>query len=267
MVNPWLIGGLAALFGIGAATVRNFEHAAARDLASKLDGDRKVVKLDVTYPGILSPGLGEVGTATIHASHFRCEGLPLFTEPKRSHKGSIEWLKLDLQDFYLRDLRCERFSAAIPKCRFDFALAASKRKIRLSKSGLGEGSVQIKVQDLAPYILKKYAEIKRVSVTVDGNWVRVQGYGQFLVLNATFDVKAHIGTNGGQLLLTDCIVRIDDKVPDADSEKALIDTLNPVIDFAKDLDLYDAVDAQKVWIEGDSIFVTGKVKIPDSPEG
>lgn len=267
MVNPWLIGGLAALFGFGAATVRNFEHAAARELASKLEGEQKVVRLDVTYPGILSPGLGEVGTATIHASHFKCEGLPLFTEPKRSKKGSIEWLKLDLRDFYLRDLRCERFSAEIPKCRFDFALAASQRKIRLSKSGVGEGTVEIKVGDLAPYILKKYAEIKRVSVTIDGNWIRVQGYGQFLVLNATFDVKAHLGTNGGQLILQDSIVRIDDKVPDAGSEKALIDTLNPVIDFAKDLDLYDAVEAKKVTIKGDSIFVTGKVKIPDLPEG
>lgn len=266
MTNPWLLGGIAALFGIGAATVRGFESSASKEIASKLEGDHKQVRLSVTYPGLLSPMLGEVGTATIKASQFRTEGLPLFTEPKRSKKGTIQLLKLDLSDFYLRDLRCEHFYAEIPECRFDFALAASKRRIRLSKSGLGTGSVEIKVRDLAPYILKKYAEIKSVEVTTDGRWIRVQGYGQFLVLNAGFDVKARLTTNGKQLLLSDCIIRIDNKETDADSEKALIDTLNPVIDFAKDLDLYDAVDAKDVKISGESITVTGSVKIPDLPE-
>jgi len=265
MTNPWLLGGLAALFGIGAATVRGFEHSAAREIASKLEGEHKEVSLSVTYPGLFSPVIGEVGTATIKASRFRCEGLPLFTEPSRSKKGTIQMLRLDLSDFYLRDLRCERFLANIPGCRFDFALAASKRQIRLSKSGLGTGTVELKVKDLAPYILKKYAEIKSVEVTTDGHWVRVQGYGQFLVLNASFDIKARLTTNGGQLLLSDCIIRIDNKETDPESEKALIDTLNPVIDFAKDLDLYDAVDAKSVEILGNTIKVTGSVKIPDLP--
>lgn len=266
MTNPWLLGGLVALFGFGAATVRDFERSAAREIASKLEGDRKKVELRVSYPGLLSPALGEVGTATIKASQFRCEGLPLFTEPKRSKKGTIQLLKLDLSDFYLRDLRCERFEASIPGCRFDFALASSKRMVRLSKSGVGPGTVVLKVKDLAPYILKKYAEIKTVEVTTDGTWVRVKGTGVFLVLNAEFDVKARITTNGSQLLLSDCIIRIDNKEPDSESQQALINTLNPVIDFAKDLDLYDAVVASEVRVQGDTITVTGKVKIPDFPE-
>ena len=266
MTNPWLLGGLATLFGFGAATVHNFERAAAQEIGSKLIGDHKKVSLSVTYPGFLSPALGEVGTATITASAFRCEGLPLFTEPKRSKKGTIDLLRLRLSDFYLRDLRCERFTAEIPNCRFDFALAASQRKVRLSKSGLGTGTVELKVKDLAPYILKKYREIRTVEVTTEGNWVRVKGFGQFLVLSADFDVKAHIVTDGGHLLLTDCIIRIDNKETDADSQQSLINTLNPVIDFAKDLDLYDAVDAKTVQILGDTIVVTGRIKIPDVPE-
>lgn len=266
MTNPWLLGGIAALFGIGALTIRNFEHAAAKEIGSKLVGDHKVVSLRVSYPGLLSPLLGEVGTATISASNFRCEGLPLFTEPKRSKKGTINLLKLNLSDFYLRDLRCERFTAEIPNCRFDFALAASKRQVRLSRSGMGSGTVELKVKDLAPYILKKYAEVKTVEVTTDGDWVRVRGFGQFLVLSANFDIKAKITTNGSQLILTDSIIRIDNKETDSESQKSLINTLNPVIDFAKDLDLYDAVDAKSVQVVGDTIKVTGRVKIPDLPE-
>lgn len=266
MANPWLLGGIAVLFGIGASMVREFEGAAAREIAGKLEGDHKKVSLHVTYPGLLSPALGEVGTATIRASQFRCEGLPLFTEPTRSRKGSIKHLQLDLSDFYLRDLRCSRFTADIPGCRFDFALAASQKKIRLSKSGLGTGTVELLVEDLAPYILKKYREIKAVEVSTDGKWVRVKGSGDFLVLKADFDVKAHLTTNGGQLLLSDAIIRIDNKSTDADSEAALMNTLNPVIDFAKDLDLYDAVFARKVEIQGNKILVTGDVKIPDLPK-
>ncbi len=266
MTNPWLLGGIAVLFGLGGATVRNFERAAARDIGSKLEGDHKHVSLKVTYPGLLSPVIGEVGTATISASQFRCEGLPLFTEPKRSKKGTIDLLKLNLTDFYLRDLRCERFTAEIPNCRFDFALAASQRKVRLSKSGLGTGTVELKVADLGPYILKKYGEIKSVEVTSEGDWIRVKGFGQFLVLTANFDLKAKIVTNGSQLLLTDCIVRIDNKETDAAGQQNLINTLNPVIDFAKDLDLYDAVDARSVQIVGDKILVKGLVKIPALPE-
>ena len=79
-------------------------------------------------------------------------------------------------------------------------------------------------------------------------------------------MKAHVITNGTQLLLSDCIIRIDNKETDADSQQALINTLNPVIDFAKDLDLNDAVEAKKVQILGDTIKVTGRVKIPDLPE-
>ena len=174
-------------------------------------------------------------------------------------------LRLDLSNFYLRDLRCEHFRADIPDCRFDFALAASAKKIRLSKSGIGPGTVDLSIRDLAPFILKKYHEIKTVEVSVDRDWVRVKGYGQFLIFNANFDVMAHLTTNGTQLILTDCIVRIDNKETDPDSQKALIETLNPVIDFAKDLDLYDAVFARRVEILGNTIKVSGDVKIPDLP--
>lgn len=265
LVNPWLFGGLAVLFGIGSATIRNFESAAARDIGSKLEGDSKIVRISASYPGLLSPAIGEVGTAKIEASHFSCEGLPLFTEPKRSKKGSIQKLEIDLRDFVLRDLRCEAFHAEIPNCRFDFALAASQKKIRLSRSGLGTGTVDILVRDLAPFIKKKYAEIREVEVSEDHGWIVVKGKGQFLVLNATFEVKARVGTNGKQLLLKDSIVRIDGKEPDEESTNALLNTLNPVIDFARDLDLYDAVDAKSVEVHDYRIQVQGRVKIPDLP--
>ncbi len=262
-MNPWLIGGFFLLTG---ATLKGFERDAAREIASKLEGDQKQVSISVTYPGLLSPAIGEIGVATISASHFRTEGLPFFTEPKRSQKGSVKELRLKLTDFYLRDLRCESFTASIPNCRFDFALARSKRQIRLSKSGVGPGEVRILIKDLAPFILKKYPEIQEVTVAPEGDRVRVKGRGQFLILNASFDILARVGTDGGTLRLEDCSIKMNDEKPDKASEEALISTLNPVIDFAKDLDLLDAVRAESVKVSGTAVVVSGQVKIPEMPK-
>ncbi|MDH4388401.1 MAG: hypothetical protein QE269_06705 [Fimbriimonas sp.] len=261
-MNPWLIGGFFILTG---ATLKGFERDAAREIAAKLEGDQKQVSINVTYPGLLSPAIGEIGVATISASKFRTEGLPFFTEPKRSQKGTVKELRLKLTDFYLRDLHCDSFTASIPNCRFDFALARSKRKIRLSRSGIGPGEVRILIKDLAPFILKKYPEIQEVTVEPEGEKVRVKGRGQFLILNASFDILARVGTDGATLRLEDCRIMMNGEKPDQASEQALINALNPVIDFAKDLDLLDAVRAERVQVINNAVIVSGQVKIPEMP--
>lgn len=259
--NPWLLGGIAALFGAGAILVRDFERAAAKDIRGKLQGDQAYVHLKVSYPGLLSPAIGEIGTAKIIAGKFKCDGLPLYTEPKRSKKGTIESLELELTDFVLRDLRCESFRAQIPNCRFDFALARSKKQVRLSQSGIGSGTVEILAKDLPPFILKKYREIKSVEVSLDEGRVRVKGRGEFLVLTADFEISARLVTNGAQLLLKDAVVRLDGKPADADSQEALMNAINPIIDFDRDLDLYDSVLAKEVDVLSDRIKVSGDVKV------
>ena len=160
----------------------------------------------------------------------------------------------------------DSFTASIPNCRFDFALARSKRKIRLSRSGTGPGEVRILIKDLAPFILKKYPEIQEVTVEPEGDRVRVKGRGQFLILNASFDILARVGTDGGTLRLEDCRIMMNGEKPDQASEQALINTLNPVIDFAKDLDLLDAVRAERVQVINNAVIVSGQVKIPEMPK-
>jgi hypothetical protein len=265
-MSPWLLGGVAALFGIGVLTVNDFERAAKNDIANALQGENKKVGVVVRYPNVLSPALGEASSVTIKASQFSTEGLPFFTEPKRSQKGKINHLKLELTDFYLRDLHVESLIADIPDCRFDFAYAKKSKKIRLSRSGSGTSTVRIQVADLAPFILKKYAEIKDVTVATEGEWVRVKGSGQFLIFNAAFDVKAHIKTDGERLFLADAEILFDGKKGDQAGQDTLMQTLNPVVDFAKDLDLLDAVEAKKVEILGSVIQVTGNIKVPIKPQ-
>ena len=83
--------------------------------------------------------------------------------------------------------------------------------------------------------------------------------------NASFDVLARVGTDGATLRLEDCRIMMNGEKPDQASEQALINALNPVIDFAKDLDLLDAVKAETVLIKNDAVVVRGQVKIPEMP--
>ena len=70
-------------------------------------------------------------------------------------------------------------------------------------------------------------------------------------------------TDGDRLYLDQATVRLDGKEPDPTSRELLLKTLNPVIDFPKDLDLLDAVKAEKIEIQKDFIVIHGKVKIPN----
>ncbi|PMY18355.1 hypothetical protein C1X37_33915, partial [Pseudomonas sp. FW305-3-2-15-A-R2A1] len=85
---------------------------------------------------------------------------PLFVEPKRSKRGWVRKLSLDLSDFTLNGLRVERLAATIPDCNFDMSLAAREKRIRVSKSGTGSGEVVVLAADLERFVLKKFREIK-----------------------------------------------------------------------------------------------------------
>ncbi len=265
----WLIGLAAGVFVIGGSEVRRFERDAARDIASLLQSSENAkkpeVKVSASYPGLLSPAFGEVDTASVVASGFSTQGLPLFTEPNRSKAGRIDFLNLSLRDFSLRGLRVERLEAKIPNCRFDLGYAQRKRKIRLSKSGIGEGRVEILLKDLEKFIPMKFVEIIRCSAKVTGNKLSIEGDGKFLLLEGRFSVSGEIAWSGTKILLKAAKITFDGKPMDPISEEGLLQVLNPVIDLDADLGLYDAVDLTRVELLADRIVATGKTKIPDLP--
>lgn len=261
-MNPWIFGGALFFLG-GVLLVSDFERAAAKDIAEQLHGDQKKVQVSANFPGILSPVIGEIGTATINASNFETMGLPLYTEAWRSKSGTIETLKINLKDFVLSGLHCQSLTASIPNCRFDFPLAKRSKKMRLSQSGTGSATVVLSLSDIETFVKKKFPELKEVHIRTDYDWVELTGKGQFLILSANYLVKAKLKTDGDRLYLDQATVRLDGKEPDPTSRELLLKTLNPVIDFPKDLDLLDAVKAEKIEIQKDSIVIQGRVKIPN----
>lgn len=260
--------GLIVLFGLGEAEVRRFERRAAADIAAQLDGPDKRVRVRSSLTAPLSAAWGDIRRVEIEASRFSTDGLPLFTEPDRSTKGRIGELTLKLRDFRLRGLAIERLDATIPGCRFDHALALSRRQIRLSRSGEGQGSVRVRQEHLEMWIVDKFVEIKRAKVTLADGRAVVEGYGEFLVIATDFRVDARIeAPDGRRLFLVDADITFDGRPADPLSSRALLQTLNPVVDLDEGLGLFGAIDVAEIRIGHGYLEAFGKTRIPIRAEG
>lgn len=266
-LNPWVLAWLVGLlYGAGARELRRFESFAASDIRSKLEGPAVQVDVHAQPAGLVGAAWGELASVTIHASNFSTPGLPLFTEPERSKKGSVRRLDIVLDNFTLAGLRIDHLEASIPNCRFDFALALRKHQIRLSKSGIGAGYVRILEKDLEAFILAKFHEIKRATVRIDKHKVFVEGYGEFLIVKTNFLVIANLEpVDGTKLALSDAYILFDDRKADPAAAKALLDTLNPVVDLSKDLNLLDAIKIKRLRMLNGVLEAWGDTKIPDMP--
>ena len=267
-MNPLL---LLALFGFGLgfgdAEISKFERLAAAEILSRLSGDSARVQVDVVPDG-LAVAWGSLTRATITASDFSLTELPLFTEPERSQAGRLGELRLRLYDFELRGLRIKELRADIPGCRYDFGLARSERTFRLSKSGVGTGSVKILEQDLADYIVMKYAEVKSATVKVYNDVVWVEGYGEFLIFKTEFAIIAKLtAVEGTKLDLTDAKIYFNWRRADPAGAQALLDLLNPVIDLDEDLNLHGAISVGSIRLRDGVLLIEGDTKIPVRPKG
>lgn len=258
----------AILIGLGIfgqSEEKRFESLAAKDIDARLQGIDKLVRVNVRPSGFEALS-GRLESASIFASDFSLRELPLFTEPDRSQSGKIDLLQLRLSRFKLRGLRIEELSADIPDCRYDFGLARSQKQIRLSRSGVGSGTVRINENDLAEYLVEKYSEIKSCKVKVYNDVVWVEGYGEFLIVKTNFAVIAKISVEDGvKLNLSDAKIYFDWRRADSFSGSGLLKTLNPVVDLEKDLGLFDAVYVESVRLRDGVLEAKGKTKIPVKP--
>lgn len=262
----WPLAALGLAFGLGAREVRRFERLAAEDIAATLSGDSKKVSVKSELNGIIGGALGDLKRVTIRARTFSTAGLPLFTEPGLAANGKVRELRIELDDFVLGNLRVEHLEATIPECRFDYNLAVRKKKIRLSRSGTGVGRVRLLEKDLEAFILKKYREIKRVSVRIEKDRAFVSGYGEFLVIQTEFDVIARLTpVDGSKLMLTDAKVFFGERFTDQAVRDIVVQTLNPVVDLDKDLNLHGAIRVEGLTLQNGVLEAWGRTKIPDRP--
>jgi hypothetical protein len=258
------LGLFGGLFHLANSQVRAFEISAASDISSKLQGEGRQVSVRAEVgPEVV---WGDVHSVRIDATHFSTSGLPLYTESKRSHRGLVRQLHLDLRDFSLRNLHIERLSADIPNCRFDFPLAVDHRKIRLSQSGTGIGEVVIGEKDLEKFILSKFSEVKQVSVKIDKDKVFVEGFGEFLIVQTNFSVVARLDAqDGDKLVLTHSRILFDGQIADEAAKQAILGTLNPVVDLNQDLSLFGAIQVERIVLRDGLLMASGPIRIPELP--
>ena len=265
-MTPLLFGILGiGLFSAAREEVRKFERDAATEIAAKLEGADK----HVTVRAKVGPEavFGDVHSVRIEARNFITRGLPLYTEPKRSQKGRIGTLDLELRDFELSKLRVARFAAVLKDSRFDFALAARHRQVRLSRSGVGPGEVCVTQEALADFIRFKFPEVKEVKVTLDRGQIVVEGFGEFLFLSTHFWLAARLEPRGGdQMVLAFPHLLLDGKPADEASRDALIGVLNPVVDLSRDLKLYGAIEVREINVQKGQLIARGPTRIPDLPD-
>jgi hypothetical protein len=264
----WALAGLGLLFGFGAREVKRFEDLAAKDIAATLEGPEKQVKVRSELNGFVGGALGDLRRVTISARNFSTPALPLFVEPELSAKGKVRELKIVLEEFELAGLRVERLEAAIPDCRFDYDLALRKKKIRLSRSGVGEGRVRLREKDVESFLLEKLREIKRVELRLDRERAFVKGYGEFLVVHTEFEVIARLAPlEGNKIVLAEAKVFFGEHPADEEVKGLILDTLNPVVDLDEDLKLYGAVTLEGLSLQNGILEAWGRTRIPARPQG
>jgi hypothetical protein len=258
------LGLLLLGLGISAASAEadRFERRAAEDISARLRGvDRQVnVKINPTLTW------GKVKSASITASDFELDELPLYTDPEGSTRGSLDLLSLRLTDFRLGGLLIDELSTDIYGSRWD-TRSIKTGELRLTRSGTGRGFVKISEEALAEWVVSKNPEIKRAVVEVDRDVIWVDGYGEFLFVKSEFTIIAKLATDDGtKLNLVDPKVYFDWNRASKPAAQALLNILNPVVDLNKDLNLHNAVKVDNFRLRGGSLLAEGQTVIPERPE-
>lgn len=262
-----LIGGILAV-GLGLfanSTEQKFERQAAEQIKQEILGEEANCAVNIR-PAIVAAAWGELDAVSITASNFALQQTPIFQEPHFSQSGKIGNLSFSLSDFTLRGLRINQLEVNIPGCRYDFGLAKRTKQIRISRSGVGNGKVEVLADDLAQYIVHKFAEVKECSVQIRNGFLWVEGYGEFLIIKTKFAVIARLEPlDGHKLMLIQPKVYFDWVRAEPNSAKLLVDALNPIIDLNEDLRLFGALHVNQLELQDGKMIATGDAKIPVNP--
>jgi len=261
------IGLFGILFGVGASEVRRFENAAARDISGRLAGEHKTVKVRTKIDPLQALG-GRIKSATISASQFSTDGLPLFTEPERSKRGRLDELKIQLSDFELSGLRVAKLEARIPDCRFDWGLAQRKGAIRLTQSGIGTGSVEVSRAGLLEFMKVRHPTIRNVRMELAPGRFHLTGTGRFMTFEADVEITSRLESPDGYTLhLTDAEILVNGQAANPIAKQTILKILNPVLDLNQHLKLFGALKFDQVEILPDRIRASGVAHIPEHPMG
>jgi hypothetical protein len=265
-LNPFLLlaGGVAVgLFGTGV--VKSTENSVAADIASRLAGPGKSVRVATRFMEPLGILDGTLVWATIIAKDFAVEGLPFFLEAKRRN-GKIGTLRFRFSNFDLNGLHVEELSADIPSCRYDLALARQKKIVRLSDAGVGRGYVKVAERPLEAFVRKKFPSLRNVSLRLTKHKVFAKGTAALVFGKVELDLSADlVPLNKTEIWLSNARIFLNGVRARGETADALLATLNPVLDANRDLNLHSAIHFDAIRVSEGYVEATGLATVPPLP--
>jgi hypothetical protein len=263
-VEKWLLALAIVIIG-GRHAVRSFEVAAAEDIRSKLPEPKGRLELKVKPRYLLSFADGSMAEAAFFAKGIHTEGLPLFTEPTFSRAGHIETLTIRLRDSSITGLRVRDMWGEIPDCRYDWSYALTKKRIRLTESGVGKGRVEVSGAALAEYLLAKNPMLESLTIRLRDGRFEAEGTARFLA-TMSFRVEGEMEVEDGRRLnVVRASVTIGGRKLEPAAAQTFISRLNPVVDETADLKLYGALTICTLTLDEDLLVAEGDMRIPVRP--
>lgn len=258
---------LAALFLLLAGAreaVRSFERGAASDIRDRL---QRPGTLDVKVKPKFALN-GSLHSATFRGSDFSTIGSPFLTEPRYSQSARIDRLRLSMKDVNITGLDVRLLQAEIPDCRYDKTYGIKAKRIRLTRSGVGKGRVEITARAIAEFAMRKYDFITDFHISFHAGRFRAHGTIHFQNGRFPFGVEGELeAEDGSRLVIAKASFTISGRPATPELAQALLKRLNPVIDEDRDLRLLDTLYIRKLTLEEDVLTAEGDVKIPTAPEG
>ena len=263
-MEKWLLALAIVIIG-GRHVVRSFEAAAAEDIRSKLPQPEGALDLKLKPRYLLSFADGSLAEAAFFAEGIHTEGLPLFTEPTFSRAGRIEMLTIRLRDSSITGLRVRDMWGEIPECRYDWAHALHKKRIRLTESGVGRGRVEVSASALAEYLLAKNPMLEALTIRLRDGRFEGEGTARFLA-PMNFRVEGELEVEDGRRLnVVRARVTVSGRQMEPAATQAFVDRLNPVVDETADLKLYGALIIRTLTLADDLLIAEGDMRIPVRP--
>jgi len=261
MSLPLIAAAFGLLFHFGSKEVKRFEHLAATDLASHLEGPKKQVKVKIRL-GSLRPG--HLREAVIEASGFSTPSLPLWTEPWRSKEGRIDKLIIHLSDFEIGGLPVDKLDIELADCRWDVACAVKEGKIRLSRSGSGTFKATISQDGIVRYLAARYPFIKASSFEIETYKILFSGSLATPLGSTSFDLVAVPRLHGSSgLSLDPAYLSFGGRRTDVRQEPALQRIFDPVLDLDRDFGLRGALLIDRLSLTNKLLDITGSATIPN----
>lgn len=248
-----------ALFA-GFATHRA-EHAIVHDLRSTLHGG--TLRADVHPHGLLGLTIGRVDSVRVTGSGMSADDVPFRIFRGPGLRANTARLEFDLQDFTLHGTTVRRFTASFPAVSLDAGRAFFDERIILRKAGEGTASAEVAPAALTGFIEKKYPTLKQVEVEMHAGLVTVRGATSVLGAMQQIEATGRLVVRDGRYLdVAEPTVKLNGRLATPAFADNIAKSINPVVDFDKDLGLGRILAAETVEIGEGYAVVRGKAHVP-----